>query len=224
MKNTFRTAAVGGFNRQDVTDYITKTAAETAETVRLLEQERDELAAAAAERDALAGEVESLREQLAALTAELEQERAERQRLSCADEAKRALEEKVADLEAQAAEYRELKDHIAQVELDARRRSEELLAQAEAQAAAITDEAKAAAEKLLAETKAEAAAVRRTLQAQVQSVSADYARLLQDFDVMKNHVTGELRKMEVSFTQLPLAFNKVSSELKQLEQKTADNA
>ena len=222
MKNTFRTAAVGGFNRQDVTDYISKTAAETAETIRALEQERDEYAAAAAEKEKLVDEVASLREQLSAAMAELELVRAERERLVGADEKNKALEEKVAELEGQAAEYHELKDHIAQVELNARRRSEELLAQAEDEAAAKRAAAADDAQAMLAKAAEESAAIRRELHGQVQAVAVDYAALLRDFDVMKQHVTSELRKMDVSFTQLPLSFNKVSAELKALEQKAGE--
>ena len=222
MKNTFRTAAVGGFNRQDVMDYITKTAAETAETIRVLEQERDDYANAAAEKESLAAEAAMLREKLEAITAALESERSDRQRLSGADQAKLALEKQVAELESQAAEYRDLKEHIAQVELDARKLSEELLSQAERQSAALMEQAKKNAEEVVAKANEEAASVRRALSAQVQMVSGEYAQLLNDFDTEKSNVTSELRKMDVSFSQLPLAFNKMSAELKQLEQQSKE--
>jgi len=229
MKNTFRTAAVGGFNRQDVTDYITKTAEETAETIRLLEQERDEYAAAAAEKDQLAVEAESLKELVSDLEATLAQERSERERLCAENEEKKVLEEKVASLEAQiasleaqAAEYRELKDHIAQVELEARKRAEDILAQVDSQAKELLAAAKSDAEELLGKANSEAEEARCVLRSQVQSAAADFALLQKDFDVMKNHLTSELRKMDVALSQLPLAFNKVSGELKQLEQKVSE--
>lgn len=222
MKNTFRTAAVGGFNRQDVTDYITRTAAETAETIRILEQERDEYAAAAAEKEQLAAEIENLREWLGESEAALEQEKAERERLGSADEEKKALEQKVASLEEQAAEYCRLKDHIAQVELDARKRAEELLAQADSQAKELLAAAKAQAEELLEKATAEAVEQRAALRGHIQSAAADFAALQKDLDVMKTHLTSELRKMDVAISQLPLACNKVGGEIKALEQKVSE--
>ena len=48
MDHPFRSAAVGGFNRQDVLDYLEKTAAENAqkqqELEKQLEQQKQELA------------------------------------------------------------------------------------------------------------------------------------------------------------------------------------
>ena len=58
MDHPFRKAAVGGFNRQDVLDYVEKTAQEAAAREQSL---RDQLAQAEQSRDEAAKDAETLR-------------------------------------------------------------------------------------------------------------------------------------------------------------------
>ena len=77
MEMTFRSAAFGGFNRQDVTDYITNTAKETSEQIAALEKERDQLQADLAAKESLEQEAAGLREQCAQLKADMEEKTSE---------------------------------------------------------------------------------------------------------------------------------------------------
>ena len=86
MENTvFKSVAFGGFAKQDVIDYIEKTAREAAAVQEKIQQENDGLRA---EVEMLTGQVDGLRAQLEVLqtehdrlTAALEQEAAGRQAL-----------------------------------------------------------------------------------------------------------------------------------------------
>ena len=82
--------------------------------------------------------------------------------------------------------------------------------------------AQSRAEELLEKATAEAVEQRAALRGHIQSAAADFAALQKDLDVMKTHLTSELRKMDVAISQLPLACNKVGGEIKALEQKVSE--
>ena len=121
MEMTFRSAAFGGFNRQDVTDYITNTAKETSEQIAALEKERDQLQADLAAKESLEQEVAGLREQCAQLKADVETKTSEIETLKRQAEERDDLARRVSELEGQADEYCELRQHIARSRLDAHR-------------------------------------------------------------------------------------------------------
>ena len=127
MDASFKTRLFGGFDREDVVTYIEKTAAENQtqlETLRAevetLRKQRDE---AASENEALRGLTEEdakLREENARLQAQLAQAQAEASALRSECEA----------LRGPALEYQSLKEHIAEIEISAHRRTEEFRAKA----------------------------------------------------------------------------------------------
>ena len=127
MDASFKTRLFGGFDREDVVTYIEKTAAENQtqlETLRAevetLRKQRDE---AASENEALRGLTEEdakLREENARLQAQLAQAQAEASALRSECEA----------LRGPALEYQSLKEHIAEIEISAHRRTEEFRARA----------------------------------------------------------------------------------------------
>ena len=149
MDHQFRNAVFGGFNRQDVLDYLETLARENAQKRQELEQsigraegERDELCA---QKRALEGEKEELlrsvqrsQSELAALRTQLgEREQTARQTQQALEESRReaeALREQVARLEPDAAAYAAVKDRSAGVELEAHRRAQGVLDQANSQA------------------------------------------------------------------------------------------
>ena len=120
MNANFKTRVFGGFDREDVISFIEKTSLEHQKRVSALEEENkrlsDRCGAVEAEVQALreqsraelaaAAELEELKRKFAALTAENEQ------------------------LRGPAEEYRRMKDHIADIEISAHRRTEEFRAQA----------------------------------------------------------------------------------------------
>ena len=134
MNANFKTRVFGGFDREDVISFIEKTSLEHQKRVSTLEEENkrlsDRCGAAEAEVQALreqsraelaaAAELEELKRKFAALTAENEQLRGENEQLRGENE----------QLRGPAEEYRRMKDHIADIEISAHRRTEEFRAQA----------------------------------------------------------------------------------------------
>ena len=134
MNANFKTRVFGGFDREDVISFIEKTSLEHQKRVSALEEENkrlsDRCGAAEAEVQALreqsraelaaAAELEELKRKFAALKAENEQLRGENEQLRGENE----------QLRGPAEEYRRMKDHIADIEISAHRRTEEFRAQA----------------------------------------------------------------------------------------------
>ena len=100
-----------------------------------------------------------------------------------------------------------MKEQVAQIELDAHKRAEDIQAQAERQAAELVRRAEQQAED-----------IRAQLREKIQTVAGEYASLLADFDVLRTHVSGELRKMDTALGQLPIAFHRLSSDMESLKE------
>lgn len=127
MAATFRTALFGGFDRGDVIAYIENAAQENQEQVEWLTSENNSLRHAN----------EAMKEELATLkgTAERFAEDASKyQELLASFDAMKSrnetLEAENAELRGVAEEYRAMKDHIAEIEINAHRRTEEFRAAA----------------------------------------------------------------------------------------------
>lgn len=207
MENNFRNAVFNGFNREDVMSYITKISAEHKETSEALEKERDRLFDADAKNERLQEETDRLSGELHEIQRQLAEEREARQALEKAAAERDMLRSRVADLERQAEEYRRMKEQVAQIELDAHKRAEEIQAQAEREAA-----------DLLRSTEQEAAGIRAQLREKIETVAGEYAALLSDFDVLRTHISGELRKMDTAVGQLPIAFHRLSRDMEGLKE------
>lgn len=127
MDASFKTCLFGGFDREDVVKFIEKTAAENQEQLETLEAE---LNALRAQRDEAAAENEALR----GLTEEDACLRAEnarlREQLAQAQASAEALRQEAEALRGPAAEYQSLKEHVADIEISAHRRTEEFRAKA----------------------------------------------------------------------------------------------
>lgn len=127
MDASFKTCLFGGFDREDVVKFIEKTAAENQEQLETLEAE---LNALRAQRDEAAAENEVLR----GLTEEdacLREENARlREQLAQAQASAEALRQEAEALRGPAAEYQSLKEHVADIEISAHRRTEEFRAKA----------------------------------------------------------------------------------------------
>ena len=112
MDHPFRSAALGGFNKQDVLSFLEEQAKQSAQAQQSLQQQLEELNR---QNEALRREKEDLQIQLA-----------ERER----DAALAQTEE----LRPDAQTYREIKERTAGVELDAHRRAQAVLEKAESDA------------------------------------------------------------------------------------------
>lgn len=148
--NHFRTVSIGGFHKQDVLDYITaasrehqeKLAALTTQDTQLkkeLGEMAERLAAVEAERDRIAAEAlrltAELNQRIQAVTA-AERELAELREEHASATARLAeLEERLPDAESGAAAYAQLKDRTATIEMEARRKAQQIVAEAEERSA-----------------------------------------------------------------------------------------
>ena len=208
---TFRTAVVGGFNRQDVLNYIEsstranreKTAALQKEVERLraaneaLSREKEELAQKEA---ALRKESERLRKstasqgsELETVQAELAREREERQALQQELE---GYKERCAKWEGGAKAYDDLKDRTATIELEARQRARAIESAAEEKAKKLRTEA----EQIL------------------YKVQAGYGRLRGDVDATITHASGELGRVDKALEQVRSEFAEHDASLERLLQ------
>lgn len=150
----FRTA-LGGFNRQDVQQYIEQTAAahrqELAELQLRLDEAEDRAAqleaalsgaenaksGAAAEEAKARACLEEPTRTLARLRGELSQTES---KLAVAKQELSRLQTQVGKLEPMADSYVQLKDRVATVELDAHRKAQDTVSQAQAEAERIRAE------------------------------------------------------------------------------------
>ena len=127
METSFKTCLFGGFDREDVISFIEKTAAETQERLDALTTEREELLAKKRSAEA---ENAALRVQLNELTERLDDETSLHARVQSMEEELAALRRENETLREPAAQYQSLRDHIAEIEISAHRRTEEFRARA----------------------------------------------------------------------------------------------
>ena len=206
MENTFRTAVFGGFNRQDVTAYISRQAGEYRERLEALEKENGDLRAQTADRAQLLEQMEQLHREQENLAQDLQEEKTAKEQYRAQAEASAAQLEQLGHLRQEAEEYSGVKTHIADIELEARRRADGIMADAKAQSDA-----------LLAETDRKIRELRRDAARELGELYESYQQLTGAFQTASTHVAEELRRMDVAVGQLPLAFDKVRSQLEKLK-------
>ena len=149
MDHPFRSAALGGFNRQDVLDYLEKMSAENAQRQQELQQkletaedaqrqlsaqtaqQEEQLAILRRDRDQLKDQLEQVQQALASSQA---QEEAQESALTALRQERDELKARVEVLEPEAAAYETIKDRTAGVELEAHCRAQNVLDQANVQA------------------------------------------------------------------------------------------
>lgn len=189
---TFKSVTFGGFDKQDVISYIQQTAKDTAAAQTALEAENKSLKAANMK---LTGEAESLRalvEQLSGeqtrLKDELAHKAAEQEDLLALREERDQLSVRLEEVMPQAEAYRKVKDQIGDIECQARKRANDLEMSTKAR-----------------------------LEQVVTEIRSQYMKLANVFNTTSDHVTGELRKVEVNLSQMPRALDQAGVELNTLE-------
>lgn len=207
--NRFRTVAFGGFHKQDVLSYITASSKEHQEQAADLKQkaeqaqrERDELAeqakSAEAARNKLVTERERLSTELAERVSALEEVQRELTALKAEHEKAAArlaeLEEKLPGLEESAAAFAALKDRTATIELEAHRKAQETVEQAQAQAAKTRGE----------------------IEGWLRRVQSSYQHLRTDVSATVTHLTGELERGKAALEEAAPAFRQHDEALKEL--------
>lgn len=196
--NTIKSVMFGGFDKQDVIQYIEKTAKEASDTQKTLEAEKEELQtqldAALKEKELLESKLEKLKEEKKRLEEELSAERGSYEKLEplkpevdrLTAEVERLSQETEA-LRPDAEAYARFRERIGAIECESRKRAADL-------------------EDASAEKMAETLALFR----------GKYQELMNTFENAASHVTAELRKVEVNLTQLPRVMDKAGNELNDL--------
>ena len=199
QENRFRTVAFGGFHKQDVLNYITSASKDYQDqSVDLKKQaetalkERDELAAkyenAEAARKKYAADCERYSVTLTERTDALTRAELLLAELKATLEEKTArltqLEERLPQLEADAEAYAALKDHTATIELEAHRKAQETVDQAQSQAAKIRNE----------------------LDGWLRRVQSTYQHLRTDMAAAVNQLSGELERGVKALNEIPETF------------------
>lgn len=198
MENySFKSVAFGGFDKQDVVRYLEQASEKAAAAQRKLEEENETLRTQVAEQaeqlDQFRAQLEELTGERDALQMKLGEESAARADL----EPLRLLEQDVARLTAErdalkpdAEAYAQFRERLGSIECEARKRADDLEAEAAAQ-------------------------TRRT----VGEFRSQYQRLMSAFESTASHVNGELRKIEVTLSQLPRALDQTGAELNELSSR-----
>ena len=136
MNTNFKTALFGGFDREDVVSYIQQTSRENQQRVSALEEENHGLQ----ERNrAMEAELNTLRRAVLENSAAADTCLQLQTQLRELQEQAQKLQKETEYLRAQAAEYQSLKDHIADIEISAHRRTEEFRGKAIAELMELVD-------------------------------------------------------------------------------------
>lgn len=195
MDHPFRNAAVGGFNKRDVLDYLEEQAKQATQVQWELKSElsgvRNELTALQSEHSELSGRLDQTRQELEAARQERDglKARLEQSGRELADSQARAealakeLEEVRRELEAlrpDAQAYAEVKERTAGMELEAHRRAQ-----------AIEETAAHDAQK-----------VRRQTEQWLQALERKYDDLSSQVESTVSYAASELGKVGASLEQL----------------------
>ena len=122
MSESFKKCMFGGFDPEDVIAYIDRTAKENQAKIAALTEQNEVLSKSNQEMQM---ELALLRRRCADQESESRAAEKWQREWQAAQEKLQQLEEEAAMLRTQAQEYRSLKDHIADIEISAHRRTEE---------------------------------------------------------------------------------------------------
>ena len=136
-------------------------------------------------------------------------------------------------LNSQSESLRQEKEKLTQLELDAHRRADELLAQTQDEAALRLSEAQSRAEGLInaanaqaSDTIAQAQEQREDLlrqtEEQIESSVQQCGELFETCERITAHITSELRKLDAANTQLPIGLGSLKSGLAELREKAKE--
>ena len=203
--NAFKSVTFGGFAKQDVIDYIERTARENAAVVEQLQKENtalhEELKELKAQYEGIRAQLQGLTEENEKLTADLAAETALRRELEpfksqCAQLAEEngRMAAESQRMRPDAVAYAQFRERIGAIECEARKRAADLEEATQAQ-----------------------------LRSSADTFREQYETLMSTLNTASAHVMAELRKVEVNLTQLPRAMDRVNVELKELDKVLEKN-
>ena len=204
MDHPFRSAAFGGFNRQDVLDYLEKTAAENARNQQELQRRLEE---AEEDRRKLASQESDQEERVTILNRDRESLSQQLEQVKAVLEASRerdSLRRRVAELEPGAAAYTAVKERAAGVELEAHCRAQNVLNEADRQAR----ELRRGMEQWLGRVQVEYDALR----SEVESTVSHAADQLEKAGKCLEQVTALLADQDVALEELSRAYDSTDRE------------
>lgn len=211
-EQAFRRAAVGGFNRQDVLNYIEEAASAATAHAEDLEKENAALRAQRAELETASQtaveRAQRAEQQLDEVTAQLEEKRGaliqtgellERERTEGQHlrEELDKLKEKTARMESGAAAYAELRDRTGTIELEAHQRAilieqiaEERAREIQAAGEESARKLQTEAERLICQVQAGYALLRESLDSAASAAALEYDRMGQTLAEVKSELTA----------------------------------
>ena len=136
MSTNFKTNMFGGFDKADVVAYIERVSKDKHERLESLNRENEDLRAKNTE---LTRELRILRQQVSILEDNSATVTSLRSQLDDMMRRAESAEREAMELRQPAAEYQRMKDHIADIEISAHRRTEEFRAQAMAELQGLID-------------------------------------------------------------------------------------
>lgn len=193
----FRTAAFGGFRKEDVLAYLEQSAKAHAEKLSALQRELTQVKNQSAEREeraaALSADAEALKADNERLTAELAAAVKRRDELETLT---RQMEEELERLRPDAAAYAGVKDRTAGIELEAHGR-----------AMAIEEEGRRKAK-----------AIQEQTAQWFEKVNGAYGRLRADLDAILNHALREMERVHQNLGDVGGEFGGSNETLEALRQ------
>ena len=211
MDHQFRNATLGGFNKQDVLDYLELIVKEHAAQTQSMQEQLDQALAQCSALNEQVSQQASLAQQLRQENQQLQQTNTQlqeqlnlaqadagtlRTQLSQAEGERAALQQQVDKLLPDATAYTAVKDRTAGVELDAHRRAQGVLDQAQE----------------------EAAQVHNQMMQWLTKVNRQYSDLREQMDAAVSHAAAELEKAEALLTEVTTTMQAQDTALETLEQ------
>lgn len=138
-----------------------------------------------------------------------------------AAEALEAAQEQAGAINTQAEEQAAAVVREAQAQADAvlsgaQTQADAAIGEAEERAQAMLSEAAERAEAILSEAQTQAQMLRQQTAEHVSETAGQCGELISSFDSIAGHVAGELRRMDVTVSQLPISFNHLRDSLQEL--------
>lgn len=238
MDNHIFRSAIGGFNRQDVIEYIERTQKQSEESVSWLESQVEQLQKSEneaqmalqdcmAERDQLAKQLEEMTARYSTAKnnweSQAQAKESSRRDVAQRDKTIREMTEenqrlfhRVQELEGHMDDLRRSKEQLAQLELDARKRSDQVIAEAEAEAGKVTAAAEAEAKKIVSRAQETYKGIIRRTKICVEDTAEDFNEILQTFQSVTDRITGELSRLDDTVTEFPVGLNALKKDLDEL--------
>ncbi|MDE7244529.1 MAG: DivIVA domain-containing protein [Oscillospiraceae bacterium] len=235
MDNHIFRSAIGGFNRQDVMEYIERTQKQSEESISWLESQVEQTQRAESEAQRALQECQEERDRIAAELEEMtsrynnakknweaqaQAKESNRQDVVQRDQTIREMTEEnqrlfhqIQELESDASNFRRQKEQLAQLELDAYKRADDLLTDATAKAKAITDAAELQARGIVAKATEHAAAIAKSARINIADTVDDFNEVLQVFEEVSEQISDKLQKLEHTVGELPVGLNLLKDDL-----------